>query len=207
MLITNEQYALWNNAIINASLGSNQTLKEFAQLYPDLYRYLTAMLRKRTKIKMTLSAMSTITDKIYWGALTFNEEETDKLESTKRKQVLRFLDKYFKVFCFVEEYGEENDRYHIHFFGVMRKPTDYECMRQDWHSFLFIELLKPYEYKRKAKYLTKYAVKSVPRVRMSKRCIELVKDYRKLKSFRQSHFDFYDETYWRNAIDVVDTPF
>lgn len=207
MEITEQQYKEWNNAIINAGLGSNISLKQFQLDYPDLYRHMTSMLRKRTKLNKAIAAMTSMSPYLYWGSLTFNEEEEIKEEKTKRKQAIRFLNRFFRLWLMVEEYGTEGGRYHIHFLAVLKDYTDYEVIRSKWHSFVQIELLKTYDYKRKVKYLTKYAVKQVPRIRLSKRTALLLKDYMKRNGWLIHHFNFYETEYFRNNDDVIDLPF
>ena len=208
MEITETQFNEWRNAIANASFGNNLSLKKFKEDYPELYRHMSSMLNKRTKIKTTIKALETVSPNIYWGALTYNEEEDPKDEKTKRKQALRFFTKHFKLFMFVEEYGSDTERYHIHFFGILKeRHEDYERIREDWHSFMQITLLHDYEYVKKVKYLTKYAVKSVPRIRMCKRLGELVKDYKKRNSLFDYGFNYYETDYCNHMSDIIDLPF
>jgi len=207
--ITDEQFAEWNNAITCAEFGSSGSIKLFAEKYPDLYKHMSSMLRKRTRLRSILQAYTHVSIFIYWGALTWNEEEDSLCERSKRAQALRFFNKFFKLYTFVEEYGEEEGRYHVHFFGVIKdKNTTYDEMRECWHSYLQIECLyKTYELRKKIKYVTKYAVKQVPRIRMDKRSVKLVKDYKKMKHYRDTGWDCLNDDYWKKVIDVVDLPF
>jgi len=201
--ITNEQYEEWRNALLNAQAGHSLSLKAFANKYPELYKHISSMLRKRTKLRSILGAFKSVSKYIYWGHLTWDDEHNVKDEKIKRNQALRFFDKFFKLYCFVEEYGEENERYHIHFFGVLKdKETNYETMYQGWHSRIEIECLKPGQHNKKIKYLTKYAVKQVPRIRMSKRAVALLKDYKPYKHMIAIGFDFYKEIYEEKLTDI-----
>ena len=205
LTITEEQYQEWRNAIYNAQDGKYKSIKEFQENYPELFRHISAMLRKRTKLKSTLEAYKSISDYVYWGALTWDEEHNDLSEKVKRNQALRFFDKFFKLYTFVEEYGEENGRYHIHFLGVLRdKNITYETMYSCWHSRCEIECLRPYECNKKIKYLTKYVVKQVPRIRMNKRSIKLVKDYKRYKHMKNIGFECFKADYDKKISDLVE---
>lgn len=201
--ISKEQYDEWRNAIYNAQAGKSRSINEFAKKYPELFKHISSMLRKRTKLKSTLEAYKSISEFIYWGALTWDEEHNDVSEKIKRNQALRFFDKFFKLYTFVEEYGEDNGRYHIHFLGVLKdKSITYDGMRECWHSFIQIECLKPYEINKKVKYLTKYCVKQVPRVRMNKRSVALLKDYKKYKHMKNIGFAFYEGVFDTQIMDI-----
>lgn len=201
--ITKEQYEEWRNALLNAQAGNSKSIKEFGNKYPDLYKHISSMLRKRTKLKSTLEAYKSVSEYIYWGSLTWNNEHNDISEKVKRNQALRFFDKFFELYCFVEEYGEENGRYHIHFLGVLKaKDITYDLMRENWHSFIQIECLRPYEVSKKVKYLTKYCVKQVPRIRMDKRSVKLLKDYKRYKRMKCLGFDFYGVVFNKEIEDI-----
>lgn len=203
--ITEEQYQEWRNAIYNAQDGKYKSIQEFQEKYPELFRHISAMLRKRTKLKSTLEAYKSISEFVYWGALTWDEEHNELDEKSKRRQALRFLEEYFKLYTFVEEHGEEHGRYHIHFLGIIKdKELTYDKMRESWHSFMQIECLKPYEITKKIKYLTKYAVKQVPRIRMNKRSIKLVKDYKRYKHMKNIGFECFKAQYDEDISDLVE---
>lgn len=208
MNITQEQFKEWNDAISCASFGNSYSIKQFKNKHPDLYRHMMAMLSKRKKLRAIFSAYESLTSNIYWGTLTWNEDEDKQIEKTKRQQALRFLQRFFKLYAFVEEYGTENGRYHVHFFGVIKEYTDYELIRSKWHSFCQIELLKQWEYKRKAKYLTKYVVKQVPRIRVDRRTVLLLKQHRRYQRMYNLGFTFQEKDYYNNDVcDVVEFPF
>ena len=203
LTITKEQYDEWRNAIYNAQSGHTQSVNNFKSKYPELFKHISSMLRKRTKLKSIIEAYKTISEYIYWGSLTWDNEHNDLEEKTKRKQALRFFDKFFKLYTFVEEYGEENGRYHIHFLGVLRdKDITYESMYSCWHSRSEIECLKPYQCSKKVKYLTKYCVKQVPRVRMDKRSVKLLKQHKRYKHMTGIGFSFFESEYNEQIRDV-----
>ena len=146
---------------------------------------------------------------IYWGDLTFNDEEDKKDIKTKRKQVQRYLDKFFKLYLYVEELGEEGGRFHIHYLGILR---DYNIKFDDlysaWHSYSSCECLyKYYDVKKRIKYLTKYVVKQVPRIHMSSRSILLTKQYKRYKHLKNVGFPSLAIDYIDQVRDLVDLPF
>ena len=206
--ITQEQYKLWNDAITCAQFGNNYSLKQFKEAYPDLYRHMTSMLNKRTKISKTLQAFMSVCPYVYWGDLTFNEEEDIKDIKTKRKQVQRYLDKYFKLYLYVEELGEDNERWHVHYLGILRNDITYEELYSNWHSISHCECLYGYSsIKKKIKYITKYCVKQVPRIHMSKRAIVLLKQYKVKKHWENIGFDCFKMDYVEQIWDLLDMPF
>ena len=209
LVITQEQYKEWNDAVLCASNGNIYSLNKFKSSYPDLYRHMTSMLNKRTKICKTLQAFMSVCPFVYWGALTFNEEEDIKDLHTKRKQVQRYLDKFFKLYLYVEELGEDNERWHIHFLGILRdRNTKYEDLYNSWHSRAEIECLyKYYDIKKKIKYITKYCVKQIPRIHMNRRAIQLCKDYRMYKHWSNIGFKCFTYEYWDKVGDLLDLPF
>lgn len=208
LTISEEQYKQWNDAISCASFGDCRPLKHYKELYPDLYRHMTSMLNKRTKISKTLQAYMSVCPFVYWGDLTFNEEEDVKDLGTKRKQVQRYLDKFFKLYLYVEEEGSENERWHIHYLGILRDGISFNDLYNGWHSISHCECIyKYYEVKKKIKYITKYCVKQVPRVHMSKRSIQLLKDYKKSKMWHNLGFEGLSKEYWMQITDLMDLPF
>lgn len=207
MIITKEQFKEWNDAITCAQFRNPYSLRLFKEKYPDLFRHMTSMLRKRTKLRTTIEAFRSVSPFVYWGALTWSEEENDLNELSKRKQATRFLDKFFACYVYVEEYGEEEGRYHIHFFGLMSKFYTFDEMYNEWHSRLEIECLKDYQCSKKIKYVTKYAVKDVPRLHMNARAKQLVLDYRQKKKFDSIGFECLTRDYWTKIVDLYDLPF
>lgn len=206
--ITEEQYQEWKNAVLCAQSSNSYGLKIFKDKYPDLYRHMMSMLNKRTKISNTLKAFMSVCPFVYWGDLTFNEEEDIKELGAKRKQVRRFLDKFFKVYLYVEELGEEGERWHVHYLGLLKEGVKYDEMRSHWHSFIQIECLyKYYEVKKKIKYVTKYAVKQVPRIHMNTRAIQLCKDYKRHKRWLNLGFNCFKTQYFNAISDLLDLPF
>ena len=206
--ITEEQYKLWNDAITCAQFGNSYSIKQFKDSYPDLYRHMTSMLNKRTKICKTLQAYMSVCPFVYWGDLTFNEEEDRKDIKTKRKQVQRYLDKFFKLYLYVEEEGSENERWHIHYLGILRNDITFQMLYDSWHSISHCECIyKYYEVKKKIKYITKYCVKQVPRIHMNTRSILLVKQYKRKKHWENIGFNCFKMDYVEEISDLLELPF
>lgn len=199
----------WNNTLCNVGAGHFNAMADFKSLYPEEYKFLNSMLEKRKKIRRNVKAMRTMSDYIYWGTLTYDNEFNDLLETTKRKQALTFLNKHFVCWLLVEEYGTKSGRYHIHFLAIKEYACEvnYEVMRSDWHSFIEIERIPKWKQERKIKYLTNYITKNIPRIRRNKRLIALDNDYHHLDSLNRCGFDFYRTTYYKNNADLLDLPF
>ena len=209
MNISNEVLKDWNNTILNVGGGNYSAMEDFKKLYPQECKFLNSMLLKRSSIRRNVKAMRTMSDYVYWGTLTYENEYNEMLESTKRKQALTFLNEYFSLWLCVEEYGTKSGRYHIHFLAVNKQDffIDYDTMRERWHSFLEIERIPKWKQERKIKYLTNYVTKNVPRIRRNKRLIALEKDYSRMIKLQKLDFHYYDTEYYRNNMDILHTPF
>lgn len=199
----------WNNTLLNVGGGNFSAMDDFKKLYPQEYKFLNAMLEKRKKIRNNCKAMRSMSDNLYWGTLTYDNEFNDLLETTKRKQALTFLNKYFSCWLLVEEYGSKSNRYHIHFLAIKKYDFEinYEAMRNDWHSFIEIERIPKWKQEKKIKYLTNYITKNVPRIRRNKRLIALCEDWNRLQSLKRNGFNYYHEDYYRNNTDLLELPF
>ena len=175
------------NALYNQQNGSNQSMVAFRLEHPKEYAVINAMYHKRVKVKQDIEVMTEMSlNKVYFGALTFDNEQDSKSESTKRKQGWRHLNNVFSMVLMIEEHGEENGRYHIHFVGVFKDGKTMEDFH-NWNSgFSFIE--KIISKKKVARYLCNYVVKQVPRLRRNKCLLECSKQWKKAQSLRNYGF-------------------
>jgi hypothetical protein len=147
-----------------------------------------SILNKRSSIRKDLEFMQSIGyGRVYFGALTFNNELDVKSEKNKRKMAQRYLDKFMPVYEIIEEYGEEKGRYHVHFLGVMKEDKTYLEFHSGWNSYSYIEGLR--SVKKASKYLCDYVVKQVPRIRRNKRLIDLMKSDKKELEFAKILID------------------
>lgn len=194
----------WCNAVANSCFnGSQEALKRFKEEHNEEYKLITAMYRKRIAIKETLDIMEDMNEPIYWFTLTFNNEKDINKVDTKRKDAERFLNSMCQCYLMVEEYGEDNGRYHIHGFLTFKYGYGFLDFTK-WHSRQKIELLEEdKKKKKKVRYLTKYAVKSVPRLRRSKTLSKLYALYKKKKAIRKGFYDTYLEEFKRYVASVV----
>ena len=192
----------WRNAIINSQFGDRNSVKEFQKRYPDAFKLISSMYRKRCVLNDCLQVMTDMNEKIYWFTLTFNnDKDINKVES-KRKEATRFLNEISIVYVIVEEYGEDNGRYHIHGFLCFKYGYGFIDFCE-WHSRQKIEELTPSLIKKKIKYLTKYATKSVPRIRKSKTMSKLYQFYAKHKVFKRCFSSLYEEDFNKLVASVV----
>lgn len=194
----------WSNAVANSCFGGSQEpLKRFKEDHNEEYKLITAMYRKRVAIKESLDIMEDMGEPIYWFTLTFNEDKDINKVKTKRENAERFLNDICLCYLLVEEYGEDNGRYHIHGFLTFKYGYGFVDFTQ-WHSRQKIELLENDKIKkRKVRYLTKYAVKSVPRIRRSKTLCKLYALYKKKKAIRRGFYNTYMEEFKRYVATVV----
>ena len=137
------------------------------------------MYRKRTELNNTIDVMKMLNEPIYWFTLTFNNDKNDNLVTSKRKDATRFLNRICSVYVMVEEYGEDNGRYHIHGFLCFKYGFGVLDFMQ-WHSREDIRELKT-GIKKQIKYLTDYTSKSIPRIRRSRSLSALNTYYKKYK--------------------------
>lgn len=176
--ITKELLDLYFNHVLpNVSFYGNKfVLDKFKELNPVESAFLISMTNKRSKIRKNLTLMKHCGDgHVAWFTLTFNDNKNDRELRTKQKEVINFLNECFVVWLFVEEYGGETERYHIHGFGIF---SHNKTMCDDffkWHSIEEIEILKGKKLDKKVKYLTKYVSKDIPTIHRSKSLIKVEK--------------------------------
>lgn len=189
---------LYLNALYNNINGNSEPMKRFRMLHPEYYDKVNKSYHKRSIIKENIKAMKMISKDIVWGALTFDEEHDKASIPTKRKQVLRQLNKYFVVYLFVEEFGELNGRYHVHYIGVLKNNVLYLDFISNWHSRCDIQ--KVLSMRRIADYLTDYMTKQAPRIRRSKDLVRLYEKYKKSNMWRDYGFKDLASEEVKNAV-------
>jgi len=159
-------------------------MEVFKKKYPSQCRHLEAVHRRRVVIRESLEAMKIISEKVYFGTLTFNNEKNENKVKTKRREAFMKLNELFEYVLLVEEYGHDNGRYHIHFLGVFKLDHDFESFKTVWnHSRQELRLVKTHE--KVAQYLCKYLVKDLPRIRRNKKMVALAREYHKAKSIQR----------------------
>lgn len=180
----------------------NELLEKFIKEYPEEYKHLNKIHHKRCIIRDNLEALKSTGNKIYFGTLTYNEDKDLNEEETKRKEAFMFLNSLFEFVLLVEEYGEDNGRYHCHFLGTFKEGKTFEDFRK-WHSRqnlqevqLNEEVKKNYfkeednekenGEKKVIQYLCKYVSKQIPRIRRNKGLIRLEKAYKKAKPLKKT---------------------
>lgn len=166
VVITEEIRKEYINALYNFQSGSKELMPLFISKYPKQYKKIMTMYRKRTELNNTIETMKLLNEPIYWFTLTFNNDKDSNTIETKRKDAQRFLNRICSVYIMVEEFGEDNGRYHIHGFLCFRYGFGIFDFMQ-WHSREDIRELKT-GIKKQVKYLTDYNTKSIPRLRRSK---------------------------------------
>lgn len=166
--------------------GCNRSTKRidlFKQEHKDIYEYLHSFYHLRSEMYKDIDVMR-LCGRVEWFTLTFDNKRDKNLIATKRKQATRFLNDLFLVYEMVEEFGEDNGRYHIHGFGVFKTDKGFTDFVK-WPCRQKIETLSDYKLKQKVRYLTQYAVKDLPRRRRSKTMVYLSNWYlsdKKLKA-------------------------
>lgn len=177
-IVTDEIRKEYLNALYNLQSGSKDLMPLFISKYPNEYKIITTMFRKRTELNNTIEVMRMLNEPIYWFTLTFNNDKDNNTIETKRKDAQRFLNRICSVYVMVEEYGEENARYHIHGFLCFKYGYGFIDFCT-WHSRQNIIALD--NSKKRIRYLTDYSNKSVPRIRRSKSLSALNTYYKKYK--------------------------
>lgn len=178
-LISEETRKKYINALYNCQDGNYFAMKNFQSEYPNEYSFMNAQFRQRSKIIDCVDAIYHSGNVPYFGALTFDDKHDKSSEENKRKQAIRLLNLVFVAWVMVEEYGEENGRYHIHFIGCFRYNKTMSDFHNEWHSHSQIERVK--NARKTARYLTNYMEKQVPRIRKSKSMVEMVNISKRMK--------------------------
>ena len=179
----------WTNAQISASCGRFYGLNMFRIKYPTEFKHLQSMSSKRKEIITAIDIMSCL-GVVHWITLTFDHQHDQHKEICKRKEAWQLLNKYCGAVLMVEEYGEDNGRYHIHALGTWKDyDLKYTDFYNEWSSRATIEKLEQWKYRKKAKYLTKYVVKDIPRIRRNKVLLQAQKHYKKYISMKNSGFN------------------
>lgn len=178
-------------------------LEEFCKNYPLEYKLLSAIHRRRSRINLGIKALALLGREIYWGTLTFNSKKDKNLISSKRKEAFTNLNKIFDYFMLVEEYGEKNNRYHIHFIGSMKygKTTNDFFKRDIWKSRRDIRVVDTK--KNIASYLVKYLSKDLPRIRSNKMMVKLIKAYKVGNRFDNLHFSSIGKSYQVGVVNAI----
>lgn len=155
-------------------------MRAFKKLFPNEYKRFSAVARKRCEIRKSVDAMGVLGRDVYFGTLTYNNAKNRNKEEIKRKEAFEKLNSVFEYVLLVEEYGEDTNRYHIHFLGVFRANKDFDSFKAVWsHSRQNLRLLDSNS--KIDKYLCKYLTKDLPRLRRNKRLCGLVKRYKTLE--------------------------
>lgn len=185
MVLSQEILKKWFYAIeIDSANCSNTRVKAFKETYPFEYGYLNAFYHLRSRMNRDIQVLKLIGD-VNWFTLTFDNKRDKSKISSKRKSACRFLNDLFIAYEIVEEFGEDNGRYHIHGFGCYKLNRGFSDFRK-WPSRQKIEVLDDAKMKKKVKYLTNYAIKELPRIHRSKSMVYLIKQYEKTKKLKNS---------------------
>lgn len=171
------------NALYNLQFGNKEPMTRFISKYPSEYKLITTMYRRRTDLTDTLETMKMLNDPIYWFTLTFNNDKDSNSIETKRKEAQKFLNRMCSVYVMVEEFGEDNGRYHIHGFLCFKFGFGFVDFIQ-WHSRQ--KLIELDSGNKRIKYLTDYTSKQAPRIRRSKSLSALYNYYKKNKRLKKT---------------------
>ena len=194
MKISSQKKAIfeeWESGLLDFyKFGDNTALDRFKLKYPGDYIGLRKMNMKRIAIKDSIDPLFTMGESIYWFTLTFNDNKNNNSVEWKRKEAQRFLNNIAPMYLMVEEYGERNTkRYHIHGFCVRKyslSESEFFEAFSKWHSRRKLYLCK--DLKRglkRIKYISKYIVKDIPKIRRSKSMSKLYLFYKSIKRLRK----------------------
>lgn len=176
------------SALYNLQDGHSEPMKRFKDEHPDVFSLINTNYHKRVVIRENLYAMKECNSggDLVFGTLTFDEEHIEQSDETKRKQATRHLNKFMSAFLFVEEYGEDNNRYHLHFIGLLNQGVEYSEFLLAWHSRAQIE--KVISVNKATNYLTDYVSKQAPRIRRNAALIAACRHYHKSKKWSRLGF-------------------
>ena len=204
MEVSEEVRKEYFNALYNQQNGNNEPMKRFKASHFDVYKIINAMYHKRVKVLKDINVMREVSrNKVYFGSLTFNEIKDKNLLKSKRREVFNFLNTIFLCFLLVEEEGEHNQRYHVHYVGIFRDNKTFADLFA-WHSREDIQRVK--SARSVARYLCNYIVKQVPRIRRNKTLIKVSEEYKKARYFApfgQKHTCLANEILFLNDLEEV----
>lgn len=195
-VIAKEDIMFWNDTF---------RYDKFKTEHPIEYKIFSAMDRKHSAVLDTFRAMMYSNEPIYWITLTFNNEKDNNSVVWKRKEAEYFLSNIAPVYLIIEEYGEDNNRYHIHGFIIFKYGKGFNGFRK-WHSRQKIIEIKTFKKgMKRVSYLTNYVTKDVPRLRRSRQCSKLYNFYKSIKRLRHSFKSVFEadmRNYCLNNIDL-----
>lgn len=157
-------------AVFKSLECDDRYIEDFKENHPIEFSYFSAVARKRKKVRNNLETLKGLGREIYFGTLTFNDRKNGNKIESKEKDAFRFLNSIFEYFLVVEEFGEINERYHLHFVGCFRNGFGFEDFRK-WHSRQNLERVK--EIDKVCSYLVKYVSKELPRIRRNRALVAL----------------------------------
>lgn len=193
MVITEELRKEYFDALNNQEMSWNaQPMTEFRINHPLEYQYINSVYHKRCKLKKDIKCLFSVSENVYFGTLTFDNEEDKKKEITKRKNAFKFLNNIFGLWCCVEEHGEDNGRYHLHCIGVFRQGKTFN----DWFAWSGredIKKIKKNQCNKVASYLCDYMSKASPRLRRNKLFVQVSRLYQKRKSLNNRGWNYQDK--------------
>lgn len=166
--------------------GNKEPMTRFILEHPRQYKLITTMYRRRCDLTDTLETMKLLDDPIYWFTLTFNNDKDKNSIETKRKEAQRFLNNICSVYVMVEEFGEDNGRYHIHGFLCFRIGFGFADFTQ-WHSRQ--KIIELDNGNKRIKYLTDYSSKQAPRIRRNRSLSAFYTYYKKHKRLKNTFPD------------------
>lgn len=200
ILIGKETKKEYLSALYNLQFGSRALMADFIKNHPSEYKLITTMYRRRCDLTDTIETMKLLNEPIYWFTLTFNNEKDTNNIETKRKDAQRFLNKICSVYVMVEEFGEDNGRYHIHGFLCFKYGFGFVDFVQ-WHSRQ--KIIELDNANKRIKYLTDYSTKQAPRIRRSKSLSALYTYFKKHKRMYKLFNSTFVENFNKQVANVV----
>ena len=200
VVITDDIRKQYINALYNLQSGSKDLMNVFILNYPKEYKLIMTMYRKRVDIKNSVEVLKYLNEDIYWFTLTFNNRKDTNSIKTKRREAQMFLSSISLSYLMVEEFGEDNGRYHIHGFLCFKYGKGFEDF-QTWHSRQ--NIVKIDNPNKKIKYLTNYSCKSIPRIRRSKSLSVLYTYFKKNKRLSKLFPSTFQSAFNKQVANIV----
>ena len=200
ILIGKETKKEYLSALYNLQFGSRTLMADFIKNHPSEYKLITTMYRRRCDLTDTIETMKLLNEPIYWFTLTFNNEKDTNNIETKRKEAQRFLNHICSVYVMVEEFGEDNGRYHIHGFLCFKYGFGFVDFVQ-WHSRQ--KIIELDNANKRIKYLTDYSTKQAPRIRRSKSLSALYTYFKKHKRMYKLFNSTFIDNFNKQVANVV----
>lgn len=147
-----------------------------------LRKHCDAVIRRRVKIASMLEEYIRLNRIVYFVTLTFDDEILGKRrKDLVKRKARRFLHEICDYYFFIEEYGEENNRYHLHAIVVLKNDDWTKVREWDYRQNVKEIHLTKKSVKKVTRYMCKYLTKQQTKIYRCKATTHLINIQKKVK--------------------------